>query len=89
MLPECPGLDRRACIQREVRSLGHEASSGLVDGLLSARALVAFAALSAAVTLAFLLVRGLAALVVHLARAAWGAHLAESRPRPPRREARV
>jgi hypothetical protein len=89
MLPECPGMDRRSCLRHEVRSLGQEASSGLVDGLLSPRALAAFAALSAAVTLAFLVVRGLVALVVHLARAAWGAHLAESRPRPPRREVRA
>jgi hypothetical protein len=77
-LPECPGLDRRACLQKEARALGREASSGFVDGLLSPRAIAALAAVAAACALAVLIVR-----------AAWDAILHEPRVRPPRREARA
>jgi hypothetical protein len=77
-LAGCEGLDRRACLQREARALGREASAGLADGLLSPRAVLAVTVLCAVGALAILLVR-----------AAWRALFREPRPRSLGRRARA
>jgi hypothetical protein len=78
LLAGCEGLDRRACLEREARAVGREASGGLVDGLLSARAFLAVAALCAVAALAILLVR-----------TGWRALVREARPRSSGRRARA
>jgi len=78
MLAGCEGLDRRACLQREARALGREASARLADGLLSPRAVLAVAVLCAVGALAILLVR-----------ATWRALVREPRPRSSGRRARA
>jgi hypothetical protein len=78
LLAGCEGLDRRACLERDARAIGREASAGIVDGLLSARAFLAVAALCAVAALAILLVR-----------AAWRVLVPEPPARPSRREARA
>jgi hypothetical protein len=77
-LPDCPGLDRRACLQREARALGREVAAGWLDALLSPRAVLAFGAVAAAMSLAVMLVR-----------AAWSALMRGPRSRGTRRAARA
>jgi hypothetical protein len=60
LLGDCAGQDRRACLRREVRALGLEASNGFMEGILAAR--------SGGAALAVFLAGALTAL---LARAAW------------------
>lgn len=59
-LGECNGLDRRACLKREVHALGQEASAGFIEGILVSRAWI--------IALIFFLAGAVAAL---LGRAAW------------------
>jgi len=64
LLGDCGGQDRRACLRREVRELGREASYGFLEGIFAVR--------TGAAALAVFLAGALTAL---LARAAW-AHTA-------------